>query len=467
MVTACIIVGGGLAGMVAARRLQQLGVAATVLEKGNVEGGIGNVVISGGLFHIAWQPPDVPADMKRRHLIAETAGEIDPELALALAQESDHLIPWLEAEGVEMRPKTDDPASRWTLWPFRAGPGRRLMPDLGPSRAMQHLYRRFVGAGGDLRLGVTAHTLEPGAGLWRVAYRSGSGDGSAEAACVLFADGGFQANKELLSRYVGPNAGLCLLRASTSGTGDGLRMLLENGADAVGLGRVYGHLVSIDALTSDELWPFPHLDELCLAGLVVTRYGGRVPVDTSAVGLVTRMARSDDPRGFIAVFDEDLWNSSHARGKLGLPAPNPELIKRGARMFSSPTLAGLAEQLGMEPDRLLTAVADHNSVRVDAPLESAPFHAVPIVPGITFTMGGVKIGPNAEVRRPSGEPIHGLYAAGSTVGGIQGGPDGGYVGGLATAATFGFIAASSIALQMQATVTPSSRRSSSGNSLGD
>jgi fumarate reductase flavoprotein subunit len=266
---------------------------------------------------------------------------------------------------------------------------------------------------------------------------------------VLVADGGFQANTELLSRYIGPNAGLCLLRATTTGTGDGLRMLLDNGAGAVGLGRVYGHLVSLDALHNDDLWPFPHLDELCMAGLVLTRYGNRFPVTTtSPVALVTQMARSDDPRGFTVIFDDELWKGPAGRGQLGLPAANPELAGRGGHLVSSETIAGLAELLGVAKDRLVEAAEQHNMSSGSYAIAHPPFYAARLVPGITFTMGGAKIGPDAAVRAPDGVPIPGLFAAGSTAGGIQGGPNGGYVGGLAIAATFGYIAAESIAEQV-------------------
>jgi fumarate reductase flavoprotein subunit len=229
--------------MVAARRLQQLGVSPVVLEKGDLNGGLGNTVISGGLLHIAWEPPDSTYEAKRERLLAETDGEIDGELADALAAESAHIIPWLQAEGVEMRQKTDERATRWTFYPFREGLGRRPLPDMGPAKAMVRLYDAFRTADGDLRMGAQAFALEPVAAGWRVRYWVASGEAAITAPCVLFADGGFQANAEMLSRYVGPNAGLCLLRASTGGTGDGLRMLLDNGAGAVGLGRVYGHLV--------------------------------------------------------------------------------------------------------------------------------------------------------------------------------------------------------------------------------
>jgi fumarate reductase flavoprotein subunit len=438
-----------MAGLVAARRLQQLGVAATVLEKSEVEGGLGNTVISGGLIHVAWEPPDSPYDVKRDRLFAETDGEIDPDLAGALAAQSEHIIPWLRAEGVDMRPKTEEPATKWTLYPFRSGMARHLLPELGPAKAMIQLYENFRADGGDLRMGAAAHSLEPVQDGWRVAYGNPLRLEVIDSQCVLFTDGGFQANVELLSRYIGPNAGLCLLRATTSGTGDGLRMLLGNGAGAVGLGRLYGHLVSLDALRSDELWPFPHLDELCMAGLVLTREGIRFPVTTtSPVGLVTRMARSDDPRGFTVVFDHDLWTGPAGRGKLGLPAPNPELARRGGHLVSSESIEGLADLLGLAKDRLVAAVGQHNLTPGSCPIAREPFYGARLVPGITFTMGGAMIGPDAAVLAPDRTPIGGLFAAGTTAGGIQGGPNGGYVGGLAVAATFGYVAAQSIARRL-------------------
>ena len=452
--TECLIVGGGFAGMVAARRLQQLGVSPVVLEKGDVEGGLGNAVISGGLIHVAWEPPDATYEAKHERLLAETDGEIDLELADALASESAHIIPWLRAEGVEMRPKTDERATRWTLYPFRAGMGRRLLPEMGPARAMARLYQAFRSAGGDLRLGSEALALEPAPAGWSVRYRETSGEAaSITASCVLFADGGFQANAEMLDRYVGSNAGLCLLRAATSGTGDGLRMLLDNGAGAVGLGRVYGHIVSIDALHTDELWPFPHLDALCMEGLVVDRQGDRFAVGTSSpVGLVTRLARSHDPRGFTVLFDHELWTGPPGRGNLGLPAPNPEIPRRGGHLAVADTFEELADLLGIQRDRLAASLAEHSAVRGLRPLTRPPFYGARMLPGITFTMGGVMIGRDAGVRRPDSRPIPGLFAAGSTTGGIQGGPNGGYVGGLATAATFGHIAAATIAAQVRAGV---------------
>jgi predicted oxidoreductase len=59
-------------------------------------------------------------------------------------------------------------------------------------------------------------------------------------------------------------------------------------------------------------------------------------------------------------------------------------------------------------------------------------------------MGGIVVDSDGRVLDTSNKPIPGLYAAGSTVGGLDGGPHAGYVGGLVKAA-IGLRAAESIA----------------------
>ncbi|HET7161018.1 MAG TPA: FAD-binding protein, partial [Burkholderiales bacterium] len=52
------------------------------------------------------------------------------------------------------------------------------------------------------------------------------------------------------------------------------------------------------------------------------------------------------------------------------------------------------------------------------PLEHPPFEAYAVTCGITFTFGGLKITPDAQVVDTSHRPIAGLYAAGEMVGGL-------------------------------------------------
>jgi succinate dehydrogenase/fumarate reductase flavoprotein subunit len=435
-----------MAGMVAARRMQQLDLKPLVIEKGGTPGGLGNAAISGGLIHMAWEPPDAPVERKRHRLDEETDGEIDPGVAEALAVASSDLIPWLLDEGVEMRQKTEAAYTRWTLHPFRYGTGRRLDWELGPGRALARLYANLDRDGGEVLGSSAATSLDRDGSLWRVGYRSATRAGEVMARTVVVADGGFQANAEMLARYVGPNAGLCLLRGATTGTGDGLRLVLALGAAATGLGRVYGHMVSRAALGSDELWPFPHLDDLCLQGALVDRHGDLWPgPDGSVVALVTRLARTDDPRGFTAVFDRELWQTAGRHNPFHMATANPDLPERGGPLLEAGTVEELADRMGVPRARLSHAVHEHGARPGARPLEDGPFYAAPALPGITFTMGGAAIDAGAAVRHRDGGRLPGLFAAGSTVGGVHGGPNGGYVGGLAVAATLGCIAAGSAA----------------------
>lgn len=71
--------------------------------------------------------------------------------------------------------------------------------------------------------------------------------------------------------------------------------------------------------------------------------------------------------------------------------------------------------------------------------------AFPVCAGITYTMGGVHVDENSRVLRADGTTISGLYGAGSTTGGLEGGEHAAYVGGLAKAGVQGLLAAEHIA----------------------
>ena len=73
------------------------------------------------------------------------------------------------------------------------------------------------------------------------------------------------------------------------------------------------------------------------------------------------------------------------------------------------------------------------------PIDTPPFEAYAVTCGVTFTFGGLRISPGAEVLDVGGRPIPGLFACGSTAGGLfyfnyPGGA------GLVSAAVFGRIA---------------------------
>src|SRR6202008_4859279 len=120
-------------------------------------------------------------------------------------------------------------------------------------------------------------------------------------------------------------------------------------------------------------------------------------------------------------------------------APNPHLENHRGTVHRASSIAELAAKAGLAADTLIRTVANYNAalaggqlanlspVRTTAklparPIEKAPFIAIPICSGITNTMGGFLVNAHAQVMRADGTAIEGLYAAGATIGALEGGP---------------------------------------------
>jgi fumarate reductase flavoprotein subunit len=146
-----------------------------------------------------------------------------------------------------------------------------------------------------------------------------------------------------------------------------------------------------------------------------------------------------------------MWETA---GKAAQIPPNPQLLAGGGRLHQADTLADLAHAAGLSPAGLAETVAGYNdavrggnlaalfparSTRSGQPhaIETPPFFAIPICAGITNTMDGIAIDGHGRVKQRDGTPIDGLYAAGGTTGGLEGGGALGYVGGLIKACVFG------------------------------
>jgi len=100
---------------------------------------------------------------------------------------------------------------------------------------------------------------------------------------------------------------------------------------------------------------------------------------------------------------------------------------------SAATLSDLAKKLNVPSAELEKTVATWNddvkakkdsqydrTTGMDNQLNTPKYYAIKIAPGIHYTMGGVKINPQTEVLKKSGQAIPGLYAAGEVTGGLHG-----------------------------------------------
>jgi fumarate reductase flavoprotein subunit len=404
----------------------------------------------------------MPEDALTAKIEAATDGFARKDLARAVAKDGRRLMQWLKAEGIELV-NLGGYGTNVLSPPWRTGYGLTWQ-NYGADVALQRLEANFLKRQGCVLRGHRASALRqiPG-GIEIAVEQAGAGPAKKfQAPAVVIADGGFQANHDMLRKGgVSPTPEKLLARNGGTAIGDGLRMALGLGAAVSGgMNNIYGHLHSRDAMHSPKHWPRPVADDLAAAGIVIDA-GGRRFTDEGLGGIwiTNAIARLPDPLGTTIIFDQAIWDGPPGRNHA--QPPNPLVIEAGGTLHRADTLAELAAKIGMPAQALSDAVGEYNDA-IDSgslqrlspprrndpirawPIKTAPFYAMPICAAITNTMGGIVVDGDARVLDVNQRPIAGLYAAGSTVGGLDGGPHAGYVGGLIKA-TFGLRAAEAIA----------------------
>jgi len=236
------------------------------------------------------------------------------------------------------------------------------------------------------------------------------------------------------------------------------------GAALTRLDRFYGHLLSRDAMHDDRLWPYPQIDAVATAGIVVDASGRRLLDEgLGGIPITNDLARLDDPLCGTVICDTPIWKTAGCAAQI---PPNPQLELAGGTLYRADTIEALAALAGIDADSLVDTIAAYNAAMRNGtgaaltpprsaksgppqPIELPPFIAIPICAGITNTMGGIAIDGHGRVRREDGSIIAGLYAAGGCTGGLEGGGAVGYVGGLIKACVFGLRAAEDAARRIR------------------
>jgi len=288
------------------------------------------------------------------------------------------------------------------------------------------------------------------------------------ARAVVLAAGGFQANAEWRTRYLGPGWDLARVRGTWCNTGDGIRMALDVGA------MPYGHWSGAHAVG----WDFnaPEFGDLSVGDAFQKHsYPFGIMVNSNGKRFVDEGA---DFRNYTYVLyghavihqpDHFAWQVFDA--KVSHLLLDDYRIRQVTRVRAN-TIEALADQLeDVDRDGFLRTVNEFNqAVRQDVPfnpnvkdgrgaigisppksnwantIDVPPFEAYRVGCGITFTFGGLRIDEKARVISEDRSPIPGLYAAGELVGGLfyHNYPGG---SGLTAGAVFGRIAGTSAALQ--------------------
>ncbi len=455
-----LIVGGGIAGLTAAVRAAELGLRPLVIEQGDGEDYPNNSRQSGGIVHIGFHDPyREPAELEQ--IIARmTDGEAKPELARALSQTGARLIGWLQQHGTSFMRFNPQEGYRWCMAPPRALRAGLDWKGRGPDLTLRQLVKDLIASGGVLQLKTKVTALEMQQGRCVGVRVTQDGEQKVlRSAYTILADGGFQSSRTLFEQYIGAKFDSVFQRGARTGHGDGLAMALAAGATMTSGNRFYGHVLCSDARHNDQVWPYPEVDALATAGIVVDGTGRRI-VDEgiSGVHLANELAARATTDQLFAVFDGKIWDGPGTTARI--PA-NPLLEKAGGTILRANSAFELAQKMGVPGDTLVSTLTAFNQAvtlgtldRLEIPrstkvqafaIEHAPLMAIPICPGITYTMDGIDIDAHAQVLDASRQPIEGLFAAGATTGGLEGGKNSAYIGGLIKAGSFGLIAAERVA----------------------
>lgn len=451
-------IGGGFAGLCAALRGAELGLRTAVIEAGSTDDYLCSSRWAGGIFHVSYHDVKLDADALLAAIDRQTSGEADPEQAAAVAADAGRAVDWLASQGAAFTRASPIDWHRFTLAPPRAAVAGQDWRGRGPDRTIDLLRHRLAARQGRMLLGTRAAGLrvEQDRVTGIEARNTAGATVSLGAGAVVIADGGFPGDAELFRRHIGPRPERVLMRHAGTARGDGLRMAEAAGAALVNLDRFYGHLLSRDAMADDGLWPYPQIDAVATAAIVVDREGRRLLDEgRGGIAITNDLARLDDPLCATVICDAPIWETA---GRSAQIPPNPQLLAGGGTLHRADTLDALAERAGLPAEALgetvaayndavragrLAALAPPRSTRSGEPraIATPPFFAIPICAGITNTMGGIAIDGHARVKRPDGSVIAGLYAAGGATGGLEGGGALGYVGGLIKACVFGLRAA--------------------------
>ncbi len=447
--------------MVTAVRLAELGLRVGILEKGEQERYPCNSRLTGGAFHVAFHDVNDDERVLLDAINGRTRGFARGEIAQAVAKDIRVAVQWLKTKGVKFIKVGHEAHRQHTLAPPILLRGKAYWEGRGGDALLRTLNDALKGLGGRLLLGSRAVRLRMAAGSCvGVEVEQQGRRHAVKAGNVVLCDGGFQANHVLLREFVTPAPEKLKQRGAATGNGDALQMAREVGAQVIGMDRVYGHLLCQDAMWNDDLSPFPILDFVCTAGVVVDDTGRRfVDEGLGGVYMTNRIAGRVDPLSTTVVFDETIWDGP---GREFIAPANPLLLSAGGTVLKAPDLAGLARQLGLPEAALAHTIAQYDeAVEADRtaelnpprttsaykayPIRKQPFYAVRLCAGVTYTMGGLAIDGVGRVMDAQHRPIPGLYAAGCATGGLEGGEFAGYVGGLTKSSAIAFRVANHIA----------------------
>ncbi|MGL6260451.1 FAD-dependent tricarballylate dehydrogenase TcuA [Vibrio sp. WXL210] len=418
-----IVAGGGQAGIVAAIVAAEKGAKVCVLEGAPKTHRGGNTRHTRNLRPMHDGPMSVLSgtydeEEYWQDLMRVTKGKTNEELARLTLHRSTEAVDWLEQRGVQFQPPLGGTLHLGRTNAFFMGGGKQLA---------NALYRHAEQLGIEIHYDAMVTDIEITDGQFQsVAV----GERTLKGKTFVAAAGGFEANVEWLKEAWGDIAENFLIRGTPYNKGTLLKMLLNSGVNSIGEPNQC-HAVAIDGRA-------PQFD-----GGICTR------VDCVSLGIVVnKHAKRFYDEG------EDFWPKRYAIwGRLVAAQPDQiahviiDSKAKGSFMppvfpaVTANSLEELAEKVGLdvktftdtvsqfnqavqpgefdhtELDQVHTKGLEVNKTNWARAIDTPPFYAYSLKPGITFTYLGVEVNDKAQMKMSDGKVADNLFAAGEIMAG--------------------------------------------------
>ena len=235
---------------------------------------------------------------------------------------------------------------------------------------------------------------------------------------VIVATGGFSANQEMVAKFR-PDLRGFVTTNHKGATGEGITLLQKIGAGTVDMDQIQIHP------TVEQTTSFLISESMRGGGsILVNQQGERFFNELETRDKVSAAIIALPEHYSYVVFDETIRSKNKA---------SEEYIAKGLTTDGA-TVEELAQKCGFDPAKFKAALDRYNSfvdkqkdedfgrtTALRSRIETGPFHAIKIAPGVHHTMGGITINPDTEVLDQFNKIIPGAYAAGEVCGGIHGG----------------------------------------------
>jgi tricarballylate dehydrogenase len=352
-----------------------------------------------------------------------TGGETDEELARFMISESKDILNWIVEQGVRWQPSLGGTLSLGRTNSFFLGGGRAMLNAL-------YLTAERLGVEVLYDAEVLDLAVEHGIFLSASLKQPINGSVDVRASALVAAAGGFEANIEWLKQYWGEAADNFLIRGTPYNRGSILKMLLAKGVQEVG-DPTQCHAVAIDARAPKFDGGIITRLDCVVFGVVVNKHALRFYDEGEDIwpkryAIWGRLVAAQPDQIAYIIFDATSRNSfmpslfppieagsiTELAGKLELDA---SVLEKTIADFNAAVRPGTFDHTILDDCRTegLTPPKSHWARRIETP----PFYAYPVRPGITFTYLGTRVNRQARMLMNDGKPAANMFAAGEIMAG--------------------------------------------------